>query len=105
MPNDWAPRYNAAPTDTVVCIRDSDQREFFTARWGLIPTWAKDAKIGAQFINARVETVDIKPAFRAAFKNCRCLVVVDGFYESRKPDKQPYFVSLRSGEQMAFARL
>jgi putative SOS response-associated peptidase YedK len=103
--DDWTPSYNIAPTQKVLCIRDGEQREFFKAKWGLIPNWAKDTKIGASCINARVETVDIKPAFRSAFKKRRCLVMADGFYEWRKTDKQPHFISLKSGEQMAFAGL
>jgi putative SOS response-associated peptidase YedK len=103
--DEWSPRYNIAPTQKVLCVRDGEQREFFSPRWGLIPSWAKDAKIGAQCINARVETVDTKPAFRSAFKKRRCLVMADGFYEWRKEDKQPYFVTLKSGEPMAFAGL
>jgi putative SOS response-associated peptidase YedK len=103
--DDWGPAYNIAPTQKVLCIRDGEKREFFKAKWGLIPSWAKDAKIGASCINARVETVDTKPAFRSAFKKRRCLVMADGFYEWRKSDKQPHFISLKSGEQMAFAGL
>lgn len=104
-PVDFTPRYNIAPTQKVLCIRDNDQREFFQAKWGLIPSWAKDTKIGASCINARVETIDTKPAFRSAFKKRRCLVIADGFYEWRKPDKKPFFISLNSGDQMAFAGL
>ena len=103
--DDWDPAYNIAPTQKVLCIRDAGEREFFKAKWGLIPSWAKDAKIGASCINARVETVDTKPAFRSAFKKRRCLVMADVFYEWRKSDKQPHFISLKSGEQMAFAGL
>jgi putative SOS response-associated peptidase YedK len=102
---EWQPAYNIAPTQNVVCVRDGEEREFFKARWGLIPSWAKDAKIGNSCINARVETVDTKPAFRSAFKKRRCLVMADGFYEWRRTDKQPHFISLKSGEQMAFAGL
>ena len=102
---EWQPAYNIAPTQSVVCIRDRDEREFFQAKWGLIPSWAKDAKIGSSCINARVETVDAKRAFRSAFKKRRCLVMADGFYEWRKTDKQPHFISLKSGAQMAFAGL
>jgi putative SOS response-associated peptidase YedK len=105
MEDDWRPAYNIAPTQSVVCVRDGEQREFFKAKWGLIPSWAKDAKIGNSCINARVETVDTKPAFRSAFKKRRCLVMADGFYEWRRTDKQPHFISLKSGEQMAFAGL
>src|SRR5580704_9395637 len=103
--DDWTPAYNIAPTQKVLCIRDGDEREFFKAKWGLIPSWAKDAKIGASCINARVETVDTKPAFRSAFKRRRCLVVADGYYEWRKSDKQPFYISAESGQPMAFAGL
>lgn len=105
MEDEWLPAYNIAPTQNVVCVRDGEEREFFEAKWGLIPSWAKDAKIGASCINARVETVDTKPAFRSAFKKRRCLVMADGFYEWRRSDKQPHFIGLKSGEQMAFAGL
>lgn len=101
----WSPRYNIAPTQTVLAFRDSDQREFFNPKWGLIPSWAKDAKIGASCINARSETIDTKPAFRTAFKKRRCVIVADGFYEWRKPEKTPFFISLKDGETMAFAGL
>ncbi|HEY3965445.1 MAG TPA: SOS response-associated peptidase [Planctomycetaceae bacterium] len=94
---DFQPRYNVAPTQTVICVRDRDEREFFQAKWGLIPSWAKDAKFGASCINARSETVDTKPAFRSAFKRHRCLVLADGFYEWRKTDKQPHNITLKSG--------
>jgi putative SOS response-associated peptidase YedK len=103
--DDWTPAYNIAPTQKVLCIRDGEERELFRAKWGLIPSWAKDAKIGSSCINARVETVDTKPAFRSAFKKRRCLVIADGFYEWRRDDKQPHFISLKSGEPMAFAGL
>jgi putative SOS response-associated peptidase YedK len=66
--DDRSPAYNIAPTQKVLCIRDGEQREFFKAKWGLIPSWAKDAKIGNSCINARVETVDTKPSFRSSFK-------------------------------------
>lgn len=105
LEGEWWPSYNVAPTQNVVCIRDGEEREFFKAKWGLIPSWAKDAKIGASCINARVETVDTKPAFRSAFKKRRCLVLADGFYEWRRTDKQPYFISLKSGQPMTFAGL
>ncbi len=101
----WSPRYNIAPTQNVLCVRDSDQREYFYPKWGLIPSWSKDAKIASACINARVETVDTKPAFRTAFKNRRCLVIADGFYEWRIGDKVPYNISLKSGKPMPFAGL
>ncbi len=106
----WTPSYNIAPTQKVLAVRDRDQREFFSPKWGLIPSWAKDAKIGASCINARAETIESKPAFRTAFKKRRCLVMADGFYEWQKDtpakgEKRPYYISLRSGQPMAFAGL
>ena len=102
-------RYNVAPTTPVVCIREPEasagQREFFPARWGLVPSWAKDRKIASSCINARSDTVDKKPAFRSAFKKRRCVVVADGFFEWRKTDKQPFYISLATGRPMPFAGL
>ncbi len=108
--HEWRPRYNVAPTTQVLCVRmtEARERELFPAKWGLIPIWSKDDKFGASCINARSETVDTKPTFRAAFKRRRCLVIADGFYEWQKLDaknKQPYYVTLRSGEPMPFAGL
>ena len=81
---DWSPRYNIAPTQaapTVVFIADRGQRNFRLLHWGLIPFWAKDPTIGSRLINARAETAATKPSFRAAFKQRRCLVIGDGYYE------------------------
>jgi putative SOS response-associated peptidase YedK len=78
------PRYNIAPSQPVLSVRidpASGEREGIMLKWGLIPSWAKDAKIGNSLANARAETVAEKPAFRSAFKKRRCLVVADGFYE------------------------
>jgi SOS response associated peptidase (SRAP) len=97
LPN-FAPTYNAAPTDTLPVVRlDRDgRRALDLLRCGLIPWWAKDAKIGAHCINAMAETVTTKPAFRDAFnRGQRCLVPVDGFYEWQKRPagpKQPYAI-------------
>lgn len=111
LPN-LAPRYNIAPTQDVVAIRHADDgRELTMLRWGLIPSWAKDPAIGARMINARAETVAEKPSFRAAFRQRRCLVVADGFYEWRKTadapkaPKQPYYIRLASGDAFAIAGL
>lgn len=91
------PRYNIAPTQDVVCVRQSAEgnNEAAMLRWGLVPFWSKDIKIGAKMINARSETVATKPAFRAAFKSRRCLVLADGFYEWKKvgKEKQPYYIT------------
>jgi putative SOS response-associated peptidase YedK len=104
-----APNYNAAPTDTLPVVRldREGRRSLDLLRWGLIPYWAKDASIGPRCINAMAETVATKPAFRDAFRQRRCLVPVDFFYEWRKlPDgKQPYAIGLADGSPMAFAGL
>src|SRR5262245_28181798 len=89
---DLPPRYNIAPTQDVAVVRpDTHQRELSLLRWGLVPFWADDPKIGYSTINARAETVATKPSFREAFKKRRCLVVADGFYEWQKTEgaKQP----------------
>jgi len=104
------PRYNIAPTQPVAIIEPkagSSLRELKIVRWGLIPFWAKDAKIGARFINARSETASDKPAFRSAFKMRRCLIPADGFYEWKKleKDRDPYLVVLASRMPFAFAGL
>lgn len=103
-------RYNIAPSQRIAIIRAEDgRRRFAPAYWGLIPFWAKDARIGYSMINARAETVAEKPAFRTAFKQRRCLIPADGFYEWQvlpgAKTKQPWFISLKSLEPMAFAGL
>ena len=106
---DWPVRYNIAPTQDVLAVRGTDdgKRELVPLRWGLIPSWSKDIKIGSRMINARAETVAEKPAFRSAFKRRRCLILTDGFYEWKKEGKakQPYHISLQSGKPFAFAGL
>ena len=101
-------RYNIAPSQFVACVRtnpDSMERECVEMKWGLIPSWAKEPRIGHQLINARAETVADKPAFRKAFRNRRCLILADGFYEWRreKKTKQPYFVRFVDNRPFAFA--
>ncbi|MBW4678913.1 MAG: SOS response-associated peptidase [Microcoleus vaginatus WJT46-NPBG5] len=103
-------RYNIAPTQQVATVSLADgqtHRQFQWMRWGLIPSWAKDIKIGARLINARAETVTEKPAFRTAFKRKRCLVIADGFYEWQKvgKQKQPYYFQMKDGSPFAFAGL
>src|SRR5260221_1691980 len=104
-------RYNAAPTqDLPIVLRDpeSGERRLDALSWGLVPFWAKDAKIAYSTINAMAETVATKPAFRDAFKSRRCLVPADGFYEWQKLDaktKQPYRIVMAEGSPMAFAGL
>ncbi len=106
----WAPRYNIAPTQqTPTVVRAASQlaRQFKLHRWGLIPPWAKDPGIGSQLINARAETVAIKPAFRKAFRERRCLILADGFFEwqRRGRHKQPCYIRMRDGRPFAFAGL
>ena len=103
------PRYNVAPTQQILTISLIDgKRAIMARRWGLVPFWAADPKIGNSLINARAETVAEKPAFRNSFKKDRCLVIADGFYEWKKLDakkKQPYFIHLKDDRPFAFAGL
>lgn len=102
--------YNVAPSQDVPILRDNPEtgeREFAFARWGLIPSWAKDAKFGYHTINARAETVAEKPSFRAAYRKRRCLVPSSGFYEWKQDGarKQPYLIEMKDKKPMAFAGL
>src|SRR5262245_9289952 len=103
------PHYNAAPTQELPVVRRdrTGARELVQLRWGLIPVWAKDQKIGYSMINAKAETVAEAPAYRAAFQWRRCLVATDGFYEWRQEgkQKQPYRFTLTDGGLFAFAGL
>jgi len=91
----------------VVRQSDGGERELVLMRWGLIPHWAKEERIGYKMINARAETVDSKPAFRQPFKRHRCLIPANGFYEWRKTQsgKIPYYIHLRDEPVMGFAGL
>ena len=110
LPN-LAPRYNIAPTQDVAAVRrgaGGGPRELVFLRWGLIPSWAKDASIGNRMINARAETVAEKPAFRAAFRHRRCLVAADGFYEWQKVaggKNRPHPVRLNGDAPFAIAAI
>ena len=99
--------YNVAPTQEVLTVVGGETRRAGLMRWGLIPHWAKDPKIGARMINARAETVAEKPAFRDALRRRRCLVLADGFYEWQRLGgaKRPMRTVMRSGEPFAFAGL
>jgi len=106
----FTPRYNIAPSQPIAAIRidpDTATRTLAMLRWGLIPSWAKDPKIGNQCINAKAETVAEKPSFRSAFKKRRCLVIATGFYEWQVQGraKQPIWIGLRSKRPFAFAGL
>jgi len=103
------PSYNVAPTQSswVLIAAEESAAAGAKMRWGLLPSWAKDAKIGASLINARVETVATKPAFRSAWKSRRCLVPASGYYEWRLEDgvKQPYWIHDATGPILMFAGL
>jgi len=103
-------RYNIAPTQPIVAIRQAEageERELVLLRWGLIPAWAKEPAALPLLINARSETAAAKPAFRAALRRRRCLVPADGFYEwqRREGRKQPYHMRRRDGAPFALAGL
>ena len=106
---DWALplQFNIAPTQMVAAVRVArgGVRELCQLKWGLVPHWADDAKIGNRMINARADSVATKPAYREAFKARRCLVVADGFYEWQKSGrrKQPYYLRLRHDGPFGFA--
>jgi putative SOS response-associated peptidase YedK len=107
----FTPSYNVAPQSVQPVIRpgrDSGAPEFAMMRWGLVPYWAKDAKIGYSTINARAEEAASKPAFREALRKRRCLVPADAFYEWQRIDaknKKPFAIALKSGDPYAFAGL
>ncbi len=101
-------RYNVAPSTNIPVIRLIEgERVLSLMRWGLIPYWARDPKIGYKMINARAETVAAKPAFRSAYKARRCLIPASGFYEWKRNanPKIPHFVHRRDDSPMAFAGL
>jgi putative SOS response-associated peptidase YedK len=122
---DRDPDYNVAPTKRIYAVldrRDDDtpqtgdrgvrpqepaeqKRELRLLRWGLVPSWAKSTSGGARMINARAETVAVKPAFRAAFTRRRCIIPADGYYEWQTVEgvKQPYYIYRTDGGILAFA--
>ena len=106
---DLPPSYNVAPSQEVAAIvaGGGGERRLELLRWGLIPAWADDSSIGSRMINARSETAAEKPSFRKAFKERRCLIPADGFYEWQKTNggKQPYHLKMRDGRLFAFAGL
>ncbi|MBN1327853.1 MAG: SOS response-associated peptidase [Candidatus Heimdallarchaeota archaeon] len=118
---DFPPQYNISPGQDIYAVRGiimrdeqarttsvagNFEKEVVLLRWGLIPFWTKDPTIGNRMINSRSDTVTEKPSFKTAFKNHRCLVPTDGFYEWQKQKdggKQPYFIRMKSEEPFAFA--
>ncbi|MBL8189223.1 MAG: SOS response-associated peptidase [Acidobacteria bacterium] len=99
------PRYNIAPQQMILAV--NQERELVQLKWGLIPSWAKDAKIANNLINARAETLQEKPSFRTALAKRRCLIPADGWYEWKKEadGKQPYFFHRRDDGLFSFAGL
>jgi putative SOS response-associated peptidase YedK len=104
---DYRPSWNAAPTTKLpVVVSRNGERTLTLMRWGLIPSWARDLKIGHATFNARAESLDTRPAFRGAWQaGRRCLVIADGYYEWRDADKQPFAVALGNRGPMTFAGL
>jgi len=103
----YKPRFNIAPSQEILAFPNEPNGKASWFRWGLIPSWANDAKIGHKMINARAETVAEKPSFRNAFKKQRCLIPADGFYEWRKERdaKTPYCIRMKNERPFAFAGL
>ena len=104
----FQPRYNIAPTQLAPAVRRAEAKNQPTMlRWGLVPPWSPDTKIGSRMINARGETVSEKPAFREAFKRRRCLVIADGYYEWKTSGKvkQPFYIHMSDEQPFAFAAL
>ena len=108
LSDDPGGRYNVAPTDEALVVVQRDDRRAITAyRWGLIPHWATEAKVGSRMFNARAETIASSPAFRDAFARKRCLVPVDSFYEWKREGtvRQPYRVVREDRRPLALAGL
>ncbi|HIE10505.1 MAG TPA: SOS response-associated peptidase [Kiritimatiellae bacterium] len=111
VPDAAGGRYNIAPTQLspVVRLGEDDKTRVILARWGLVPRWARDVSIGLRLINARCETIERRPAFRDAFRQRRCLVLADGFYEwcgvPGSRGRRPVYFRLKGGGLFAFAGL
>lgn len=101
------PSWNVAPTDQVYAVVQKETRQLRVLRWGLVPSWSKDPKGAARMINARMESVREKPAFRKAYATRRCLIPADGYYEWKVEGtgKQPWFLVDRTGDPLAMAGL
>ncbi len=103
----WQSSYNLAPGRTAPVVVNLERPVVSALRWGLVPHWAKEEKIGNRMINARAETLAAKPAFRSAIRRRRCLVLADGFFEWRRQGgrKTPYFIRRRGGGLLCLAGL
>lgn len=105
---DASPRYNIAPTDiAAVIVQDHARRRLMGFRWGLVPAWADDIRVGQKMINARAESLTERPAFRTALKTRRCIVPADGFYEwiATGKERQPLHIRLNGGTLFGMAGL
>ena len=108
-----APDFNVAPTKEMYLVAagieaEAPVRRMEIARWGMIPSWAKESSISSKLTNARVETVSEKPSFRSAFAKRRCLIPADGYYEWYRPEKgakQPFYIHRTDGKSLAMAGL
>lgn len=108
LPEDFAPNYNAAPMQKVPVIYVKESAVHFEMfRWGLVPHWAKDSKIGSRMINARFETIFEKPSFKNLISGSRCLMLANGFYEWKKTDdrKIPNYIQLKNRQIFGFAAI
>ena len=107
--DEMSPRYNIVPSQRVAVVPNNRENSVEFFQWGLIPSWAKDPKIGNRMINARSETLAEKPSFRTPYKRRRCLILSDGFYEWRaepgSKTKTPFYIRLKSEKPFAFAGL
>jgi len=102
----YTPRFNIAPGQAITALIDSgEERRLGPLRWGLVPAWASDERIGNKMINARAETVSEKPAFRQSFSRRRCIIPADGYYDWRKDTKQPYRITMKDQSLISFAAL
>ncbi|MDP8219929.1 MAG: SOS response-associated peptidase [Candidatus Stygibacter frigidus] len=98
------PNENIRPSQNVPVIVIKQGKKYLGfVRWGLIPFWAKDDKIGYKLFNARSETIDVKPSFKGGFKSRRCLIPANGFFEWRKPDKAKFYFELKNRKLFSFA--
>lgn len=105
---DFEPRYNIAPGQYILTVGFNGKKRIGAMlKWGLVPPWAKDEKIGYKMINARAESIDEKPSFKNAFRKKRCLILADGFYEWKKSasGKQPYRFIMKDRKPFAMAGL
>ena len=108
LADDPGPQFNVAPTDeALVIVQREDRRAVVAYRWGLIPHWSENAKVGSKMFNARAETLTSSPAFREALVRRRCLIPVDGFYEWKREGtvRQPYLIGRADGLPLTLAGL